>query len=290
MSAEPESSPHREKSTYILDAHSALEMARLLHQDRVLTAGMGGVFPEQIDLSGIQRVLDLACGPGGWPLEVAYTYSDMEVVGVDISERMVAYAQAQAEVQQRTNVHFHVMDILKPLAFPADSFDLVNARLVSSFLLREQWPIFFSECMRVLRPGGILRLTESEFGISNKLHYEQTWQRIFQAIKRNGLSFSATGYHQGIVQMLPSLFRQAGLTIQGKMAHAIDTSFGTEAHEGVYRDSSLGFPLLEPLMVKTQTANAEEWRDLYQKCLAEMLEEDFRSVAFMLTIWGSRPI
>src|SRR5690348_12671100 len=72
-SSEPPSK--KEENTYILDAESAAEMARLMRQDQLVTAGMGGIFPENIDLSGIQRVIDLACGPGGWPLEVAYTYS-----------------------------------------------------------------------------------------------------------------------------------------------------------------------------------------------------------------------
>lgn len=118
MSASQEpSNDSKNNNTYVIDAESAAEMARLMRQDQLMTSGMGGVLPE-IDLNGVQHVLDLACGPGGWPLEVAYTYSDIEVVGVDISERMIAYASAQAQVQQRANVSFQVMDILKPLAFP----------------------------------------------------------------------------------------------------------------------------------------------------------------------------
>lgn len=290
MSQEQGGFEEGEKNTYVVDAHSAAEMARLLRQDRLITAGMGGIFPEQLDLSGVQRVLDLACGPGGWPLEVAYTYSDMEVVGVDISERMIAYAQSQAQVQQRANVSFRVMDILKPLDFPKDSFDLVNARLISAFMLRESWPAFFRECSCVLRPGGVMRLTEAELGSSNKPYFEKTWHLVFGAVRRAGLNFSATGYSQGIIHMLPALFRQSGLTVLGRMAHAIDLSFGSDAHEGFYRDFSMAFPLLEPFLVKMQITTANEWRDLYQQCLIEMHEEDFCSVMLLLTVWGSRPL
>lgn len=67
MSAFQEQSPNQPENTYVIDAESAAEMARLMRQDQLMTAGMGGIFPEQIDLSGVQRVLDLACGPGGWP-------------------------------------------------------------------------------------------------------------------------------------------------------------------------------------------------------------------------------
>jgi SAM-dependent methyltransferase len=280
-----------EQNTYILDSESVAEMARLIRQDQDITAGMGGVLPEQTDLSGVQRVLDLACGPGGWPLELAYTYSDMEVVGVDICERMIAYAKAQAQVQQRTNVSFRVMDILKPLDFPDHLFDMVNARVISTLMPREKWPVLFRECLRILRPGGILRLTEPEGPISNQPHFEKAvYIGVQQTMSIMGLSFSPNGLHHGIVQMLPYFFRQAGLSLLGKRAHFIDFSFGTEAHESFSRNLAIVLPLLEPLIVKTQLATPEEWRNLTQKAQAEMYEEDFCAALTMVTVWGEKPL
>jgi ubiquinone/menaquinone biosynthesis C-methylase UbiE len=264
-------------------------MARLIRQDQAMTAGMGGPLTE-IDLSEVQSVLDLACGPGGWPLELAYTYSDMEVVGVDISERMIAYARSQAQVQQRNNVSFRIMDILKPLDFPDNSFDLVNARFLSSFLRRESWPLIFREILRVVRPGGIVRLTEPEAGMTNKPHLEQALYIGMKAMGRAGLNFSPNGYHYGIVHMLPSFFRQADLPIQGQRAHFIEYSFGTEAHESFYHDLTLALQLFEPLVVKMQLASAQEWRELSQRALAEMYDEDFCAAWMLLTVWGEKPL
>ena len=62
MSTPQEEPTEQKKNTYVIDAESAAEMARLMRQDQLITAGMGGIFPEQIDLSGVQRVLDLAFG------------------------------------------------------------------------------------------------------------------------------------------------------------------------------------------------------------------------------------
>lgn len=289
MSVSQESSPGgREKNTYIMDPESAAEMARLMRQEQLVTAGMGGIFSEQIDLSGVQRVLDLACGPGGWALEVAYTYSDVEVVGVDISERMIAYASAQAKVQQRTNVDFRVMDILKPLDFPDGSFDLVNARMISGFMLRDKWPLLFQECLRVLRPGGIMRLTELESGMCNKPHFEKILRTMTQTMHRAGMNFSPDGYRYGIIHMLPHFFRQAGLSTLGKMAHVTEFSFGTAAHESTYQDMAVAVQMLEPLVVKMQLSTAQEWRELCQEGLAEMYEEDFCASWVLLTVWGSK--
>jgi ubiquinone/menaquinone biosynthesis C-methylase UbiE len=289
MSALQESSHNDKSNTYVIDAESAAEMARLMRQDQLMTSGMGGVLSE-IDLSGIQRVLDLACGPGGWPLEVAYTYSDMEVVGVDISERMIAYASAQAQVQRRKNISFRVMDILKPLDFPEASFDLINARFLSSFMLRDKWPLLFREVLRVLRPGGIVRLTEPEAGMSNKSHFEKTLHTGMLAMNRAGLNFSPNGYHYGIVHMLPHFFRQAGLPLLGSKAYFIEFSFGTEAHESFYHELALAFQLFEPVVVKMHIATSEEWSDLSRKGLAEMYEEDFCAAWMLLTAWGEKPL
>ena len=135
-----------------------------------------------------------------------------------------------------------------------------------------------------------MRLTEVESGVSNKPNFEKTWHLLLQASKQAGLGFSATGRGLGVVQVLPSLFHQSGLTVLGTKAHSIDISFGTEAHEGFYRDFSMAFSLIEPLLVKLQIITIDEWRDLYHKCLAEMYEEDFCSNIFLLTVWGCRPL
>ena len=119
---------------YFIDPENAAEMARLTHQDRLVTQAMGGLFPERSDLSSIHAVLDIACGPGEWPLSVAATYPHMRVVGIDISSIMIAYAAMQAQVRAVDNVTFSVMDALQPFDFPTHTFDLINARFIFGFM------------------------------------------------------------------------------------------------------------------------------------------------------------
>ena len=78
----PEGPSHKE-STYVIDAESGTEMARLINQERLLTRVMGGVFPEHFDLSHVSHILDIGCGPGGWVLDVAFAHSQINVVGID---------------------------------------------------------------------------------------------------------------------------------------------------------------------------------------------------------------
>src|SRR6266436_7363217 len=146
---------------FVEDRSSNPEMIRLMIQDRTITEGMGGPLSEQADPASLHRVLDIGCGPGGWLLETAFRYPHMELTGIDISWRMIEYARAEAQARKLTDgVAFLVMDALHPLEFSDASFDLVNIRFGSSFLLVTDWPRPLSELLRVTCPGGIVRLTD----------------------------------------------------------------------------------------------------------------------------------
>src|SRR6266700_5789107 len=110
-------------NTYIIDATSPVEMSRLIDQNRLMTQAIGGALSDLLPLAKDANILDLACGPGGWVLNLAFEHPCMEVTGIDISEPMIRYAQAQADVLNRINAHFFVMDVTNPLPFPDASFD-----------------------------------------------------------------------------------------------------------------------------------------------------------------------
>jgi len=103
-----------EENTYIFDTESALEMARLINQERMITTAMGGALSGVPELPTQAHVLDLGCGPGGWALDVAFIYPDAKVAGIDISQTMIGYANARAHAQLLTNASFGVMDIREP--------------------------------------------------------------------------------------------------------------------------------------------------------------------------------
>jgi cyclopropane fatty-acyl-phospholipid synthase-like methyltransferase len=44
---------------------------------------MGGVLPEQPELTVFRRVLDIGCGPGGWIFEAAQAYPEMKLQQAD---------------------------------------------------------------------------------------------------------------------------------------------------------------------------------------------------------------
>lgn len=277
------------ENTYMVDSESAAEMARLMRQDHLLTQGMGGLFPERPDLSNIERILDIACGPGGWVMEVAFANPEIDVVGVDISQTMIEYARAQAKVQMLDNASFKVMNALKPLDFPDGSFDLVNTRFIVAFMLPSVWPKFVRECRRILSPGGVLRLTDLEWGFSNKAAFEKYSGLFSQALQKAGQSFSPNGLHMGITPMLVRILQDAGYQNIQKKAHMIDFSAGTEANEGFYQDLKVGFKLVQPFLTKWKVATQEEVDELYEQLLTEMRSDDFCAYWLLITAWGEKP-
>ncbi|MDQ2714219.1 MAG: methyltransferase domain-containing protein [Chloroflexota bacterium] len=275
---------------YFINQELVEEMVRLNRQGRILTEGMGGVLLEQQDLSGIRDILDLACGPGEWAMRVAREYPDKHVVGVDLSERMIEYACVQTEADDISNATFHVMDITRPLDFPDSSFDLINARLLQGFMRKEGWPKLLLECQRLLRPGGMLRLTEQETILTNSPVFERWTSWWYQAFQQAGLAFSRPGQqHIGVTIALKPLLSQAGFVTPQHTAHAIDFSTGTPAHASALENLSDALKLAMPFLARLGVATNEQVKEV----LAQMQElagkEDFCGYWYFLTIWARKP-
>ncbi|HLI09266.1 MAG TPA: methyltransferase domain-containing protein [Ktedonobacteraceae bacterium] len=281
--------PEERKDTYVIDPESATEMTRLLYQDRLLTEELGGLFPENPDLSGIHDILDIACGPGGWALDVAFRYPEKQITGVDISQTMVTYAQAQAKARGLSNTDFLVMDVLKPLQFDDNSFDLVNGRLLFGFMPAASWPKLIQECMRILRPGGLLRLTEGEIGITNSPASEEASNLFTRMMKRTGMSFSPDGRHLGLTPMLPRLLREAGFEQVQLKAYAVDYSAGTPNHESHYQNIMIGSKLVQPFLTKLGLISQEKAEEVYQQAMIEMMQDSFVGLWYYLTVSGRKP-
>lgn len=128
---------HERPSTYVVqDRSNPEELWRLQLQDRMVTLALGGVLPEQPEPGRFSHVLDMACGTGGWLIELAKTAPTVsQLVGVDISRRVLEVACAEATAQQvQDRVTFHLMDALSILTFSDNVFDLTNLRFATSFL------------------------------------------------------------------------------------------------------------------------------------------------------------
>src|SRR5258708_2652286 len=188
------------------------EMARVRVQEQKDNAGMGGVLPEQADPTRFQRILDVGCGTGDWLIEAAKTYPEIaQLIGVDVSAKMLQYARVQAEEQQVSNrVEFVAMDALRMLEFPNDFFHVVNQRFGMSYLRTWDWPKLLQEHQRVCKPGGVIRVTECKIGLdSNSPALTRIFEFILDAFYQAGHFF--TPNRDGVITELARLLQQHGV-------------------------------------------------------------------------------
>lgn len=265
-------------------------IAWLYDLDKNLTDAMGGVLSERENaFADVQEVLDLACGSGGWVLDVAHRHPDISVTGVDLNESLMTYVKAHAKVQNLENAHFHVMNILQPMDFPDESFDLINARTLFSSLSPADWPPLLQECKRLLRPGGILRLTELERLNTSSPALEHMWDVYASALYVTGRSFSPDGKRIGIVPHLGRLLHQAGFqNIQNK-AHTPDISAWAPGFTRWRLQDDIAWVLNRQFIVGSKVVGPEEYNQLREQVKLEWLAEDFSGIAFFFTAWGSKP-
>jgi ubiquinone/menaquinone biosynthesis C-methylase UbiE len=127
-----------------LEARTALP--RLFHLDLPQLKQTGRPFPEQTESSTIQRMLDIASGSGEWTLAAAQVAPQIQFVGIEFAAAQVEQAHRQAEASSLRNLTFTNADSFGHLAFPDNSFDLVNARYLVGLLSASAWPAMVKEC------------------------------------------------------------------------------------------------------------------------------------------------
>jgi ubiquinone/menaquinone biosynthesis C-methylase UbiE len=276
-------------SGYVIDAENAAEMARLIVQDRLITQAMGGLFPEPVEITQVHHLLDIACGPGGWLLEVVKHYPHIQGVGIDISQLMIDYATSLVQTQRISNAQFRVMDATQSLQFPDQAFDLVNGRILTGFLSTTQWPHLLQECWRITRPGGSIRLTEPEYGFTNSAALDTLTGMAAEALRRAHHSFSPHGRTFGTTPMLRFLLSQAGYDSIQQQAHVIDYSAGTPLHQSNTQNLLVVYRLLQPFLVQMHVASAEEVHVLYEQMSTEVRRPEFCGLDYYLTVGGSKP-
>ena len=97
------------------------------------------------------RVLDVACGPGVVAADAAVRVQPGEIVGVDLSDRMVDAARLLAQQRQIANARFQRMDA-EQLDFADCSFDVALCALGLMYVPNPEQAV--REMRRVLRPCG----------------------------------------------------------------------------------------------------------------------------------------
>jgi SAM-dependent methyltransferase len=124
-----------------------------------VTASLGCGNPVAVaELHEGETVLDLGSGGGIDVLLSARRVGPTGTVfGLDMTDEMLALAQANARKARATNVHF-LKGLIEAIPLPAESVDVVISNCVVN--LSPEKPRVLAEIVRVLRPGGRVGISD----------------------------------------------------------------------------------------------------------------------------------
>ncbi len=157
-----------------------------------------------LDSPDIGRVVDVATGTGNLALEIARSYPDKQVTGIDFSPGMLAQARLKAEAEGIGNAEFLEMD-MDAIALPDGRFDAA----VCAF------GIFFAEDMagqlrhiaKKVKPGGMVVICS---------FYEDSFQPLVELLsarlEKYGIERPSLRWKQiATEEKCRTLFRDAGM-------------------------------------------------------------------------------
>jgi SAM-dependent methyltransferase len=130
---------------------------------------------EFAEVGGDEDILDVATGTGVVLLEaVGHLQRETRLVGVDLTEAMLARAAAEVERRGLRGIDLQLMDA-ESLGFADSSFDLVFCAFAFSSFPNK--PQAIREFVRVLRPGGRVCILDSpDWYFDYNAHW--SWHRV----------------------------------------------------------------------------------------------------------------
>jgi SAM-dependent methyltransferase len=270
---------------------TVVEIAQLVNKTHLLIQALGGLLPglKPESMQYMTSVLDVACGPGIWTLELARRQPKISVVGIDTSKSMIAYARRISQQQAMGNTaYLTIPSFAEPFPFAEASFDLMNMQFIAKFLKEDDWPHLLSACWHLLRPGGLLRLTEFGVGQVNSPAHEELNQLFLHAMHLADHRLGFLDQHSGFPGKLEPLLYTANFHACFEVTHTVNYSYGAPLHEEWTRDYLILSREAQPLIVQMGLATQRQIDALHQQQCYEMNMPTFQAILPVLTVWGTK--
>ncbi|CAG8500472.1 17146_t:CDS:2 [Cetraspora pellucida] len=146
------------------------------------------------------RILDVGCGSGTWLFEVSSDYPLCECIGMDKTKILID--------NKPKNVNFVLANILEGFPFCDNSFDFVYVRNLSYDLTESQWIYLINECIRVLKSGCYIEVTENELYMNNAGPIMKNMvDNVLQFLSSRGVNLQITGRIQEVLESTRKLHK-----------------------------------------------------------------------------------
>lgn len=176
---------------------------------------------KQIAKAHPQTILDVATGTGDFAIKAAKTLRPRQVLGIDISEKMMEIGQEKAQREGLDDIIAFKKEDCTALTLPDNSFDAVMAAFgIRNFADLDKG---LSEMCRVLKPGGMLTILE----LTTPVHTPM--KQLFKIYSHTVLPFygrlvskdtSAYSYLTATIEAFPQGERMVDILLKAGFAKA----------------------------------------------------------------------
>lgn len=300
-------------------AFEAEELNRQWQLMQLVSEEMGSATAQVEGLAGLHTVLDVACGVGGWALELAQAVSSLRVTGIDSHAGSIAFARQLAHQRGLANASFLTLDlhVLEKATgpFTPGSVDLIHLAFLAPALLTTDYPALLRTLFQLNRPGGMLLWTEMELPITSSPAFERLTSLLCQALEVSGQSFISpamqeitllfaqayqqAGYaypshsyprrHVGITTMMGGWLRASGYQRVRNLAHTIEVSTGTRAHPAFVCQMEAALRQIGPFLLAQGVLDEPALAQLSSQVLSEIQQGDFCGLCYLLIVCGDTP-
>lgn len=263
-----------ERAKYCLEDHLFGRLHEFLHWHG------GGLLPEQLDLSNVRSVLDVACGSGEWVLDMAFAYPQVQYMGLDNDAPRISYARACARVLGLENVDFMLSDMFC-MALPDNYCDLVHGRFLSTALLPITEQHLYAELLRVCAPRGRVVLSELLYPWTNSAACNCWCEYLRQAIEcsRRMVGKPATLSH---------VLYDAGWRSVRSITTTIDISYGSTAHKVISTKAWEMMQFIKPFFLHYGVVSEKHLEQLSTAILIDIDKEAFEGECSLVAYVGRK--
>ncbi|HHV30575.1 class I SAM-dependent methyltransferase [Acetivibrio mesophilus] len=106
----------------------------------------------ELKLSGVKSILDLATGTGHTAFELSKKYTDSKIIGIDISESMLK--KAEMKKSKNSNIEFKIHDI-EALEFLEYKYDLITCSF-GTYFIKDTVRLFKNVLQKLNRNGSFV--------------------------------------------------------------------------------------------------------------------------------------
>ena len=262
-------------SPYILPWNME-EVNRLDFQHYLLRQAMSGNY--RAPIKRLKNILDVGCGTGRWPQEMAQAFSDANVIGLDIFDPP---AEANPSTKP-SNYQFVMADVLKGLPFSSYQFDFVHQRSLGCVIPATRWLHVVNELVRVTRPGGMVELVESDSTFQNAgPACSQVQQWIVAACQKRSIDPLET-------RQIGAYLQVAGLeNVKAETFTLPVGQWGGRQGSTTATNMRAACLAMKPLVLQHLDVSSEEYDRLLEHMFQEC--EQHRSCFIIYVAYGQRP-